>query len=139
MKKFLSILIVLALLVAFVLPARLAMAEVDLTADVYTIANETASTTSTLIPITIIIPGKCRISRYIVSNNYTSVNTSFASLHDASSTAAATNKACEGELKLAASSTVQRKYLRPLKISNGCVITQGAYTTVTVEWDRVTP
>lgn len=134
MRKFLSILTMIALLVTFfTLPA---MAEEDLTGYVYTIANETGSPITTLIPITLIIPGQCRILRYTVSRNAATAG-DFASLHDASSITAATNKACEGELESTTGETVSHRYLRPLTISNGCVINQGAYTTVVVEWERI--
>ena len=134
MKKF-AFLLVLALLLASVMPAY-AVAPSD---NKYVITNTTAISQATAVSTSIIAPNIARILKVTVTSalpkGATSTET-VVGVYDATSSGAALNSALEGEVEGTTAATVEIKYERPLKVYNGITIIQGAYTVVVIEWEE---
>jgi len=148
--------VVIALLVGLSLPA---MADSQVRDSlIYNSVNMTANKITKALPTTSSIgdraylaPGKHRIIKYEVSGM--TANASGAagipigstsrevvcSIYDAASIGAATNKTLEGELESNDADTVFKAFDRPMKLVNGLVIVQGAWTVVTIEYERLNP
>ena len=150
MKKLLSI-IAIALLIAGLSTGSAMAADGDLgdnplTGDVYCIINSDSSIAiATLIPITDIIPGKSRITRIevmplAVTSAGDSVGEWTVSMNDKSSIHNVTDKTVECEMEVDGDGgSAVKEYTRPYLVQNGCVITQGPRTVVTVEWEYYRP
>ena len=148
MNRILRVLTVIALLVMFALPA---MAERREDTEKLTFINKTGDSQHTAVTTIFnaqqqnayIAPGKHRIVSFEVcdlGNNELSTTTeTMAALYDASSVGTASDKNVEGEVESDDGETRKLKYDRPLKLANGCVIGQGAYTCVTLEYERYSP
>ena len=61
------------------------------------------------------------------------------SIYDSSTIGGATNRWIEGELESTDSDTVKKTYTRPLDLVNGVVVVQGAWTVVSIEYERTQP
>jgi len=134
--------VIFFLILAFVLMGVIpAMAENELGDYKQIIVNNTAEKVATLIPTTLIIPGKCRILKVTCATLASAGGgtENVIALNDASSVGAMTDKNSEGETESNDSDDAVLSYVNSLRISNGCVITQGAFTVVLVEWERVIP
>lgn len=137
--------LIFGLIVAlFFLGANVFADTVDLNNNQWCITNDSGDKLVTTIPITLLVPGKCRILKITVSPTGTSALAEcYVGIYDASSeTAMQTNaaKVCEGEWEADAEyESVTHDYARGLKIQNGATFIQGAYSAVTVEWERHTP
>ncbi len=147
MRKILALIFVVALLLSW---ATVGMAESypqEYTLKV-TLTN-TATNTSlfTVIPITPatpgdfhITPGKHRIIKFTVSNIAQSGGTEvIAALYDATTVGGAGNAQIEGEIESDDQDSIAFKYDRPLDVANGIVASQGAQTSLTIEYVRFRP
>ena len=138
MRKLFSVLIVLALL-ASAIPAWAGHPD-DLK---YTIINTTGTTQVTAISTNIIKPGIHRILKFDVCSAppLSAVTETVAALYDAAAATGVHTGWLEGEIEGAGSSpaTVEKKYIRPLNLKNGAVIMQGAWTIVSIEYEKVIP
>ena len=141
MKKLLFSLMIVALLS---MGANVFADTADLYDDKVCIINNSGDAITTLIPVTQIVPNKDWITRISVSSTGTSVlSEAFCAIYDASTVvimADTGTKTCEGEWEAEnLYGSITHDYKRPLKIYNGVVIRQGAYSTVMIEWERYRP
>jgi len=139
MRKLFSVLIVLALL-ASAIPAWAAFPSDSK----YVITNTSPRSQVTKISTDIITPGQCRILRVTVGVAFTpgficTSTESVAGLYDTQTTGGALNNCLEGEIESNDSDSVSYTYARPLNLANGVTIIQGAYTVVTIEYEKVIP
>ena len=126
-----------ALLLGFAFPV---MAVNQLNNQKYFITNNSATSIATIVS-TDIIPasGEAGITRLEVTPILPSGATTgcnFVSIYDSNDLWGTSAGWMEGEIEAAASvGTLTKTYTRPLKITNGVVIVQGAYTVASVEWE----
>ncbi len=136
MKKILSSLIVIALLFVCSAPAMGAA----LTDKKYSILNDAGGSLTTLVPIALIIPNKSRVIKVTVTTmkNPSAGTECLVAIYDASSISGLIDtKAMEGEIESDGDKSAVLEWKRCLKIYNGCVIGQGAYTVVNIEYEDV--
>lgn len=143
MRKIISILSVMALLVMFSLPAMAA------TSEKLTITNRSGDNLYTVVPNSAnadgrpyIKPRKHRVLRFRVShvsndlvNDEDEASENWAVLHDATTLGGATDKTAEGEIESEDFRSVEERYDRPLRIVNGVVLGQGAWTSLLIEYE----
>ncbi len=136
--KRLLILFVVALFVMFCVPAQAA----TLADKKYTIDNSTGTgSLTTLIPITLLRPGKDRIVRITCTPQSTGAGAHYeniVAIYDSASISGLIGtKAMEGEVERSDDTTSELSWDRGLAIYNGGVIAQGAKTIVNVEWEQI--
>ena len=147
MKRYLVVILALAFLLG---PTVMAFADSPWTLadEKYTIVNTTSATKVTTLPTTVFRAGKDRVFRLSVTNSglaptAATYSDNFAAIYDCaalgSTSSFALVSSLEGEIEASGDETVNLEWKRPLKIYNGVTILQGAYTTVTVEWEKVNP
>jgi len=131
---------------SFLLMGAQAFADNELTDTKYLLVNTSDEKVGTLVPISLLIPGKCRVLKVTFSNiqadgDQGGVSSEvYGALYDCSSVGGANDKNVEGEIESDDAGSVAIDYgLRPLKIANGVVIVQGSNTAALVEWERILP
>ncbi len=145
MKKLLIAIFVLALFSGLAYAGDGELGDEALTNNVYCIVNTNATNAlQTLIPLTDLIPAKCRITRFEVSplgpsGAGASIGEATASFNDCSTASRAIDKTVECEIESDGENSTAKVYERPYRVINGCVVTQGPRTVVTVEWEQITP
>ena len=136
MKKFLSF-VAIALLVMGLATSVVAVEEGHDTK--YTIINAGASSIVSVVPSSIIgNDGTYQLLAVDVGQNLAASTTGEAivALYDSSSLSTMRTGNLECELESNDSDTVTKTWVRPLRISNGLVVQQGAYSIVTIEYQR---
>ena len=145
MKKALALMMVVGMLFSCI-PAM--AAPIGYETEKWYATNTGSGNQNVIIPITpsgggraYIAPGKHRIvSMEVTSTRSAALSIPVAALYDSTTIGGATNKALEGEIEETTSGTSAKlEYDRPLKIKNGVLLTQGAYTTVKLEYERIQP
>jgi len=145
MKRILSSLFVIALLVAFVSPAMAESFSSENTEKLILLNTDTGLGMKTAIPTSAsgdrvyIQPGKHRIIQVVVTNLAALHTENVVAIYDASGVGTAGNKQCEGEIESADEDTIKMKWARPLKLVNGLVVIQGSGTSVTIEFEKYRP
>ena len=160
MKKALALMMVVGILFSCI-PA-FADGQVGFSGTQYTekwnAVNNTANAVYVVIPTSkaangraYIQPGKHRIVSLFVQGfpanatvagipNGSTATEGVAAIYDATSIASANNKNIEGEIEHSnQGGGVTLNYTRPLKVKNGIVLIQGAFTTVKLEYERIQP
>jgi len=137
MKKAFSLILVLGL-VMFLFSPVLASDEQSL--KTYTIVDTgTSGSTSTLIALTTIIPGKCRILGYEIGPTVSAAGVIGMSIHDAATVGTASTTNQFGELVGANTASYNVWYPRPRAVSLGIVVKQGYGSTVTIYYEQDIP
>jgi len=137
MKKLFSITLALALIVLSFMP--LANASDTESILIYVKVNDTANAASTNVSTDTIIPGKHRILGYRVNPIISGTGTINVGLYDAATTATALDAVLFGESACANTATEGETFPGPKPLSAGLHINQGAYSSVTVYYERSLP
>lgn len=153
MKRFLALLMAVGMLL-YTVPAMAAVAE---NTEKWNSVNMTANKISVVIPNSYnangrayIKPGAHRIVSLAVTGTCAPASLQpamgstateiYACIYDSSTLGGATNKTMEGEIEQEnRGASKKRKYDRPLKVVNGIVLEQGAWTVATLEYERALP
>jgi hypothetical protein len=140
MKKYLSLLLALALMLTLPFIATNAKASDDPSVKVYVSVNTSSTNFKyTGVPTTTIIPGKHRILKWSVSTTNSGSGTTIAALYDADTQAEATTSTLFGERACANTTSAEYTFTYPKDITDGVYIEQGPYTVVTIEYERSRP
>lgn len=141
MKKFISFVAIALLVMGLATTAFGAYASTDLFDTKYTITNQTAKTVATIVPSSLISgDGSYQILSMDVGLASGQTGTSaeiVAGLYDGTTLLHTAVGFLECELESNAyQATASKRWIRPLKIYNGVIVVQGAYSTVTLEYQR---
>jgi len=138
MRKYLNILVALALAVLPLMPNAIASDQEDIL--VYTIVNDsTSAVLDTSISTSTIIPGKHRILGFTISPNVSGSGTVNVGLWDATSTTTWSSTSIFVEAACANTTTQTVWLARPKPITNGVQVSQGANCAVMIYYERTRP
>ena len=134
MKRFWSLILVLALMLLPFLP--IAKAE---NIYHYSVTNTAGSAANTAVSTSTIRPGKDRILGFRVCPITSGSGTNVGGLYDADETGELTSSNLLGEDSSANTASAGYDFPRPIPISNGIYVAQGAQTTLTIYYEKYLP
>lgn len=140
MKKLLCFIACAAILLSASL-AYGAYASTDLHDTKYTIVNTAATAKTTVIPSSL-IGGDSQYELLkvdigtAISGAAGTTGEAVVGIYDATGMLGANNAALECEIESTDNDTLSKTWIRPLKIYNGVVIVQGAYSVATIEYQK---
>ncbi len=135
MRKFFSVLLALVVMVLPMMPLARASDEAQIYH--YSVTNAAGSVATTAVSTSTMAPGKVRIIGFRVCPITSGSGTNVGGLYDAASADQLSSANLIGEDASANTASAGYDFPRPVAITNGVYVSQGAQTTVTIYYEKV--